>query len=189
MPLLYASLDPTTRRHSLAEFERDVASGKASVSDRIRPGSADDYRELLRKALAYYDDLWLEERVRDLLVDFETRRTAGGGETTAKLPDDAARMLAENAFNRYYMRGVCARALEEGRAEVEVYRARHSAHPRAESQRLEGERISASELLEQLRSPETLPSVPLGRPNSGLSVRLPSPPAGPESVRASEVTT
>ena len=113
MPLLYESLDPTTRRYALAELEQDGSTGAYHLSDRVRPAAAAEYRCLLREAIAYYDDAWLEDRAGDLLVDFEMRRTPSGGTTTAKLPDMAARMLTEGDFNRYYMRGVCARALDE----------------------------------------------------------------------------
>lgn len=174
MPLQYESLDPTTRRYILAELDRDIADGSFFASDRLRPAAAEDYQTLLRDAVRYYDDLWLEERVNaGLLVDFETRRTTSGGVATARLPASAARMLAEGDFNRYYMRGVAARAVDEGRGVVEVYRARLSVEPRQESAELEGKRLPATEVLETLRSLQThAPETPLGRPNSGLSVRL-----------------
>ena len=174
MPLQYDSLDPTTRRYSLQELERDLANGTLVVPERLRPGATDDYVKLLRDALKYYDDLWLEERLQGMLVDFELRRTTSGGETTARIPENAARLLAEGEFNRYYMRGVAARAVAEGAAEVEVYRARLSAEPRSESARLEGERLQASALLEEMRAAtrESRSEATLGRPGSGLSVRL-----------------
>lgn len=174
MPLRYENLDPNTRAHSLAELERDVADGTFIVPDRLRPGTGDQYRALLRDAIRYYDDLWLEERIAPLLVSFEMRHTPSGGETTARLPENAARLLAEADFNRYYMRGVCLRAIEEGRQVVEVYRARFSAEPRTTSSELEGKRLDARELLEELRAvtPATLPSATLARPGSGMSVRL-----------------
>jgi len=174
MPLLYESLDPTTRRYALAELEQDGSTGSFHLSDRVRPPAAAEYRRLLREAIAYYDDAWLEERAGDLLVDFEMRRTPSGGTTTARLPDMAARMLTEGDFNRYYMRGVCARALVEHREVVEVYRARLSVEPRTESAQLEGHRLPAREVLEYLRgqAPNDPAVAALGRPNSGLSVRL-----------------
>ena len=174
MPLQYETLDPTTRRYALAELDRDLASGSVITPERLRPASVEEYQRLLRDALRYYDDLWLEERIPDLLVDFELRRTPSGGQTTAKLPETAARMLAEGDFNRYYMRGVCARAVDEGRLEVEVYRARLSLEPRPESAELEGRRLSPAALLEELRAltAGTLAEATLGRPNSGLSVRM-----------------
>jgi len=173
MPLHYENLDPTTRRHALAELDGDVASGTFHASDRLRPTAVAEYQRLLRDAIRYYDDLWLEERTPDLLVDFETRQTKSGATTTAKIPEMASRMLAEGDFNRYYMRGVALRAIQEGR-QLEVYRARLSLEPRPESAELEGNRLEPREVLDQLRglnAPD--PMIPrLGRVNSGLSVRL-----------------
>lgn len=174
MPLQYENLDPTTRRYALAELDQDLATGAFHASERLRPSAVDEYQHLLHEALRYYDDLWLEERVSDLLVDFETRRTKSGGQTTAKIPEMATRMLAEGDFNRYYMRAVCLRAIDEGRQVVEVYRARLSLEPRPESAELEGRRLSAQAVLDQLRglTSDEPAAAPLGRPNSGLSVRL-----------------
>jgi hypothetical protein len=173
MPLHYENLDPITRRHAIAELDRDIAAGTFHASERLRPTAIDSYQRLLREALSYYDDLWLEERASDLIVDVEPRRTASGTQTTAKVPQMASRMLAEGDFNRYYMRGVATRAVEEGRQIVEVYRARLSHEPRRESAELEGHRLAAPDVLDQLRGESAAePAVRLGRPNSGLSVRL-----------------
>ena len=174
MPLQYENLDPTTRRHALAELDKDLASGDFHASERLRPTAIAEYQRYLHEAIRYYDDRWLEEHASDLLVDFEPRRTRTGGQTTAKLPDMAARMLAEGDFNRYYMRGLAQRAIDEGRQVVEVYRARLSLEPRTESAQLEGSRLPAQEVLRHLRGESVSePAVgALGRINSGLSVRL-----------------
>jgi len=174
MPLQYLDLDPTTRRYALAEFEGDRETGQFRPSERLRPTAIAEYEELLHEALRYYDDRWLEERAADLLVDFETRQTPSGAQSTAKVPGTAARMLAEGDYNRYYMRGVALRAIEEGRAVVEVYRARLSLEPREESAELEGRRLPATDVLEYLRGrlATDTDAGRLGRPNSGLSVRL-----------------
>jgi hypothetical protein len=172
MPLHYQNLDPTTRRLAVAELDRDIGAGNFHASERLRPTAIDSYRRLLREALSYYDDLWLEERAADLLVEVEPRRTASGAQTTAKVPQMAARMLAEGDFNRYYMRGVSQRAIDEARQVVEVYRARLSHEPRRESEEIEGQRLAATDVLNWLRGEPVEPMVRLGRPNSGLSVRL-----------------
>lgn len=174
MPLKYDNLDPITRRFSLDEFDRDVERGTLTISSRIRPADASEYEALLRQALAYYDDQWLEDRVEGMVVHFELRHTPSGSTTTAKLPSYAPRVLAEGDFNRYYMRGVCARAIDEGRGVVEVYRARVSAEPRPESKELEGQRLDAAQLLEELRTRyvDSTDEPTIGKPNSGLSVRL-----------------
>ena len=172
MPLHYENLDPITRRHAVAELDQDIKGESFHASDRLRPTAIESYRKLLREALSYYDDLWLEDRASDLLVEVEPRRTASGAQTTAKVPQMAARMLAEGDFNKYYMRGVAQRAIAEARQVVEVYRARLSHEPRRESEELEGHRLAAAEVLDQLRGAATTSPVRLGRPKSGLSVRL-----------------
>src|SRR4051812_6081594 len=129
MPLQYENLDPTTRRYALAELEHDQASGAFHISERLRPEGVGEYQRLLHEALRYYDDRWLEEHASDLLVESESRRTRSGGTTTARGPQMAGRVVAEGGFNRYYMRGVGLRAIEEGRQILEVYRARLSMEP------------------------------------------------------------
>ena len=93
MPLKYDDLDPETRKFALAEFDSDVERGTLTISSRIRPTRTRDYESLLREALAYYDDRWLEDRVEDMVVDFELRRTPSGATTTAKLPSYAPRVI------------------------------------------------------------------------------------------------
>jgi hypothetical protein len=174
MPLLYENLDPTTRRFALAELDWDEEQGRVHIPERIRPEAHAEYSARLRDALRYYDDRWLEDHIEELLVESETRRTRGGGQATARIPTGAARMIAEGDFNRYYMRAVCARAVNEGKQVVEIYRARLSLEPRTTSSELEGTRLQARELLEDLRglASQTPSSARLGKPNSGLSVRM-----------------
>ncbi len=174
MPLQYENLDPTTRRYALVELESDIEAGRFHIPSRLQPGTSDQYEAMLRDAIRYYDDRWLEDHVAEIVVEVESRRTRSGGQTIARVPVMAARILAEGDFNKYYMRGLCARAIDEERTVVEVYRARLSMEPRAESQELEGRRIDAKELLAQLRGVADRDSEAplLGRSNSGLSVRL-----------------
>jgi hypothetical protein len=88
---------------------------------------------------------------------------------------NAHEMLGEGEFNRFYIRGLCLRAIEDGIPDVEVYRAKPVDSPRPESQALIGQRIKAEALLQDLRARtnvEPALGCPPG-PNSGLSVRLP----------------
>src|SRR5688500_20133981 len=102
MPLQYENLDPTTRRHALAELDKDLASGDFHASDRLRPTAIAEYQRYLHEAIRYYDDRWLEDHASDLLVDFEHSRTRRGGTTTAKLHDMAARQLTTGDINHTY---------------------------------------------------------------------------------------
>ena len=174
MPLHYENLDPVTRRYALAELDRDMQDGSYHASERLRPEAVDQYRRLLNEAIRYYDDRWLEERAEDLVADVEERHTKSGAAIKARVPEVAVRMLTEGDFNRYYMRGIAQRAIEEGRGVVEVYRARLSLAARPESAELEGRRLQPADVLAWLRG-ENIddPFVKgLGRPNSGLSIRL-----------------
>jgi hypothetical protein len=85
--------------------------------------------------------------------------------------------LAEGEFNRFYARGLCARALSEGISEVIVYRGKRVMQPRQESEAMIGKRISAKDLLEDLRKSESKGvepalGIPSG-PNSGITICLP----------------
>jgi hypothetical protein len=83
-------------------------------------------------------------------------------------------MLAEGEFNRFYIRGVCLRAIEEGMYEVIVYRAKTVEHARAESEQKIGQRVAAEDVLRDLRAHpgvDTALGLPPG-PNSGLSVHF-----------------
>jgi hypothetical protein len=85
-------------------------------------------------------------------------------------------VLAESEFNRYYIRALARRAIEDGIPELVVYRAKPVTTPRPESEARIETSLVPQELLEDLRSHtgDERPSlgVPSG-PNSGLSVRIP----------------
>ena len=90
--------------------------------------------------------------------------------------DNAAEVLGEGEFNRYYIRGLARRAIEDDISTLVVYRAKPARNPRPESEALVETALAPQELLEDLRAHpgDELPAlgVPSG-PNSGLSVRLP----------------
>jgi len=104
----------------------------------------------------------------------EQRNRPNGGVTTAKVPDGANATLCEGEFNRYYIRGVCLKALLLGNTFVVAYRARHSDNPRQESVLLEEKQIDAAKLLADLRRDgwvDKAMGLPPG-PNSGMSAKL-----------------
>ena len=101
---------------------------------------------------------------------FEGSRTPTGRYTVKLVPEIAAETQAEGQFNRYYILGVCRRALGEGKTLVFVYRAKDVRDPRPESERLIGSSYSPSELIEQIRPRLSSLGHELLKPNSGLSV-------------------
>jgi hypothetical protein len=160
----------------LDELSGDVTAGTVYMSARLSSRGAADYVELLRRAIADHDEQWLANQLRldGRLNATEPRRTKSGY-TSVQAPISAPWTLAEGEFNRYYVRGVCRRAIEDGIREVIVYRAQAVSNPRAESQRMIGRAVDPEALLNDLRtSPGVEPA--LGLPpgaNSGISIHLP----------------
>lgn len=177
MLLTLTNLDDQTRKYMLEEIESDIASPQRFyISPRLSNIGRNDYPLLLKQAVESQNDEWLANQLQQngRLNETEQRRTKNGI-TNAKVPYNAHEMLAEGEFNRFYIRGLCRRAIEEGSNELVVYRAKEVANPRIESQAKIGTRVNAQSLLNDLRTHpgvDTALGLPAG-PNSGLSVKLP----------------
>jgi hypothetical protein len=105
---------------------------------------------------------------------YETRVRQGRAHQ-ARVPHNAHETFAEGEFNRFYVRGLCRRAMAEGINELEVYRAGAVMNPRSQSQAMIGKRIGPGPLLNDLRTHQGVEpalGIPPG-PNSGLSIRIP----------------
>ena len=109
-----------------------------------------------------------------LFVDRYEKKTPRGGITIAAVPHTAPTTFAEGEFNRYYLRGLCARLIAEGSGQIEIYRARSSAQARTASEAMIGAILDPAALLADLRANmgvDTALGLPPG-PNSGLSGRI-----------------
>ncbi|HLO33233.1 MAG TPA: hypothetical protein VK249_29060 [Anaerolineales bacterium] len=179
MALYFENLDDRTRQLMLDEMEYDVAHNQLHISPFLSGQGERDYANLLREALESGSDETLAQHLREhrrILRTLPRRNPKAGGYSIAATPENAAQVLAESEFNRYYIRALARRAIEDGISELVVYRAKPVSNPRPASEARVETTLSPEELLEDLRShpgdePPTL-GVPSG-PNSGLSVRLP----------------
>lgn len=176
MGLSFSNLDDKTRRYMVEEIEMDIAASNIYLSPRLTEQGQAIYLQLLKEAGESKNDEWLAEgiRSRGLLKTTEERRKPKGGTTTVNVPVTAAETLAEGEFNRYYIRGLCRRAIEEGSTHLLIYRAKAVSQPRSESEDKIGTKIDAAALLRDLRAHQgvdTAFGLPSG-PNSGLSVKL-----------------
>ncbi|MGG7522031.1 hypothetical protein ACQ3G4_11600 [bacterium BS0013] len=176
MGLNYVNLDDVTRRYMSEEIEFDMEHQNFHSSNFLNEHGKSVWPSLLAEAVQHNDD-WLANEIqrRGMLASHYPRRKSGSTETTmVKVPVTAAQTMAEGEFNRLYARGLCARAIAEHIISVEVYRARYSATPREESQRMIGTRFLPQDILQDLRSHpgiESALSIP-GGPNSGISIKL-----------------
>jgi hypothetical protein len=168
MALRYENLDDDTRSYMLSEFDRDSADGRLYVCKRLSRAGCRHFPALLRQAIHQHDDGWLAEQLLNLFP------STGMGGAAGRVTQEAPAVLAEREFNRYYMRGLCARAIAQGIAEVEVYRAAVVGHlPEGLREQL-GRRHAAEAFLSDLhtthlRNPAAVS--PFG-PHTGLSIRL-----------------
>lgn len=171
MPLNLVNLD-TVRKLMLSEIEEDVKNNNIYFSPRLL--NKELYLDLLKKAVTSGNDGTLAE---DLLKNgcikrLEPRRTKSGTKMVS-VPRGAHLTLSEGEFNRFYIRGLCNKAIKDGNA-LEVYRAKPVMNPRPQSQALIGKSIDPHKLLADLRKNiGDNPALRLpGGPNSGISVKI-----------------
>lgn len=177
MTLNYRNLDARIRALMLTEIDRDIAAGTLFLSDNLSPIGRDEYPNLLQAAARDGTDGSLSMEIRGRLNSHEKPRKlqSGGFSKPPVMRVNAHEMLAEGEFNRFYIRAVCARAIEDGIKNVIVYRAKNVEHPRPESERKIGQSVDPEAVLNDLRNHpgvDTALGLPQG-PNSGLSITLP----------------
>jgi len=174
MGLNYLSLDKTTRQLMKDEFDYDLAANSCFLSRRFNQFGNTYYVEAISHHILEGNDDTLAEdlKSKDCFKTHEERNTVNGT-SIAKIPINASQLFSEGEFNRFYIRALCLRALEEAK-NIEVYRARASTNPRPESELLIGQRFDPRILLNDLRDNkgiDTSLGLPNG-PNSGLSLKL-----------------
>jgi hypothetical protein len=172
-------LDSTTRRFMIAELETDAATGALFLSPQLSDAGLRQYRRLLRDAIlagtdaSFAEALCAQDAVRQP-SRWQHPREVGAAEALVAVTV----RLAEREFHRFYLRGLCCRALDQGVPTLVIYRARPADPGRASADAMIGVRIDARSLLEDLRGVfRSLP--PHGLPqcrDPGLSVRLPEDP-------------
>lgn len=174
MPFNFRDLNDDTRRFMVDEIEAAIREDNLYFSKRFNQAGEEEWPELLLKAAKEHNEHWLAYQLesRGLIKGLEGSRTPSGGYTIKHVPHTAAETMAEGQFNRYYILGLCRRALVEEKAKVFVYRAKEVRNPRPESSRIIGQSRDPSELIDQIRPRQSSLRHELLRPNSGLSVHL-----------------
>jgi hypothetical protein len=177
MTLFLVDLDKRTRELMLEEMAYDMARNQLHISPFLSGQGQRDYPNLLREAIESGDETTLATALNEKrrIERAMPRKQQKGGFQLVTAPYTAADTVAESEFNRYYIRALCQRAIEDGVPELIVYRARPTTNPRPESEALVETTVDPAELLADLRAhpgEATALGIPAG-PNSGISVRLP----------------
>lgn len=165
----FINLDSKTRTLMLSEIQSDIDQQRLFLSERLNETGQNTYEAYLVKSVSEGDESMLENLL-DINTHFNPTYLRQGN--PVKMPSNASTLLSQSEFNRFYIRAICLRAIENGIESVQVYRARESSWSRPESEAKIGSSISAKELLEDLRDsigkePKLFPDI-----NSGLSIKL-----------------
>jgi hypothetical protein len=176
--MIFPDLDAETREQMRIEVLRDIGENNLNLSKRFKPGAEMDYPQILLDAVDHGNpETFANSLSRANLFNSHELRNTKNGPIEAKVPVTAPQTFAEGEFNRFYMRGLCSRAIAADINQLTIYRAKEVSSPRPESQAMIDTTVQASALLEDLRihtDVDTALHLPPG-PNSGISVRLPTP--------------
>lgn len=175
MGFRFNDLDLHTRALMLDEVDRDNRLGVLYRSQRLSQRGHLLYVPALREAIRRGNEQTLAFAIASerMLNTHEIGRR-GDKYFAKRVPRDAHLTLAEGEFNRFYLRALCVRAMDEGQDQLEIYRAKQVAAPRPESQAKLGARVDVHTLLRDLRTYVGVLTVyNLPAPNSGLSARVP----------------
>jgi hypothetical protein len=178
--LRYEDLDNETRVFMLEEIEMDVRTEKVYRSSYLTQSGQGDFPDLMLAAAKGGSDDTLASSLKGKFNHTTTRRKPKGfGYYTAAVPVNAAEVLAESEFNRYFVRGLCRRAITNGIERLQVFRAKAVAHPRPESEAKIGLSVLPEVVLIDVRKSQefgvdTALGIPPG-PGSGITLRIPKP--------------
>ncbi|MDE0098646.1 MAG: hypothetical protein OXM87_03380 [Truepera sp.] len=177
MALNYLNLDDKTRSYMIEEIDRDIANDSLYIGRHLNQRGIADWPDLLRTAAQSHDDDWLTGQLRHkgYLLKTTPRQSRSGGYTMVEVRRNAPEMLAEGEFNRFYARGLCRRAIDEGIDHVIAYRAKTVTKPHKASEAKIGNQYDPEVILTDLRTSQGVgPALGIPRgPNSGISLRLP----------------
>lgn len=151
MGLDYINLNDKVRQYMLAEFEH----GDLYLSPRLNESGKQKWEGLLKDAIQYHTDVWLERELirRNCFLDTEYLKSSMGRTVKRAInKQQSARILAEREFNRYYLRGLCAVAIEQDRSHLILYQAKASAVPSETLRQKIGTPIEAKALLSIMRA-------------------------------------
>lgn len=172
----FPQLDARARDLMMEEFAYDRDSDRIYVGRRLNSQGERTYCDALPLALRQGTPVELRQQLEPVPGSLWISSIMAANGRRSTTPVTAAQTLAEGEFNRYYMRAICRRAVDEGNGTVRVRRGKAVQNPRADpSVRVhEGDILDASVVLEDIRlhpGEDTVIGMPRG-PNSGLSLEF-----------------
>lgn len=129
----------------LVEFKAEE-NDKPYRPTRLNETGRGKFVEMMERAIQTGDIQSLEAEVSAGCLKSTELRTVNGKTYWAKVPSNAAHILAHTEFSTWYTKGLARRLIEEGDEKCEVYRAEAAARPRCRCSRLEGNIVSVRDV-------------------------------------------
>lgn len=174
MPMHYADMCDELRSLMIDEIEID--GGAIYHSAYFTEAGAAAWKELLQAACQSGDDASLASQLGATHLKTHHSYLRQGRPVNARVPETAAKTIAESNFSRFYLRALCRMALAKGISTVVGYRAMDVERPRPGSQEKIGVAFDAETVLVDLRATmngEPQHGMPPGV-GSGILARLPN---------------
>lgn len=172
----FPQLDDATRRLMRDEFVEDREHNRVYLGKRLNEAGERVYLAALEQSVEGGTPDGLQQALEPVPGDLWIPGITAKNGRRSPTPRTAAQTLAEGEFNRYYMRAICRRAIDDGNGQVRVRRAKAVTNPRSDrTVRVdEGDILDAQAVLDDIRrhpGEDTDLGVPRG-PNSGLSLEV-----------------
>jgi hypothetical protein len=172
MSLHLKQLDRRTRALMLEEIDEAETVGSLHMSELLSVHGKINYATLFKHAVKNGNDETFAQALvaRESFKGHEIRVVEDKTLWIEINPHVAASNLAEAEFNRYYVRAICKRALQDGISTVTLYDANEKNGSSAEFETLMNKAIDAAALLRDLKGGAALHSNL--KPNQSLSVKI-----------------
>lgn len=170
MALILYHLDTTTRMYMKEEILSDRMHKLVYLDHWLNIKGRKEFAALLTQAAQQYDDSWLAEK---LAQEDRLHSRSWSQKGQIFLTKEISIQMAETAFNRYYIRALCYRALLENQEVVFPYKAKQHIDPLIEQQ-LQIKPYPSKQMLKEMR--EYVPGTSIvgipGGPGSGISIQF-----------------
>lgn len=169
------AIDETVRRIMDEEYQRDKSKDHLYFSPRLTDVGMQEYPNVLHNAIingnneSFAQDL----RAKNLMKSKEKRVNPLGGVFEYRVPISAPENLAEGEFQRYYLRAICRKAIDEGYHKIRIITDKAMETIPDEEKAKIGKIVDIQDLLDDLRqNPYINSRFGIPSPESGLGIEI-----------------
>ncbi|BBE30699.1 hypothetical protein OSSY52_08400 [Tepiditoga spiralis] len=125
MSYFFKNLDEKTRKYMLEEVELDIKKNFLYKSLRFNEIGNELYPQILKNAIEFGNEKTLEKNLLPEYFEDDKGKILKIGKYTSVLSTISNRVFSEYEFNKFYIRAILRRAIEENKEAV-IYQAKKS---------------------------------------------------------------